>query len=158
MPLTQTHPSELWPALLIFGGLFTLARYLRHPQRHPAHIAFGVASIGLGLFCLLFTLNVAWPIIGRLRWADMAMFWPALPLILSLALLTQFALTAHNPPRNWLALVAGLTALLIGGLAFPITLGFFRAVELLNFWPIPLILLGVAVRVATHRPSEQPHR
>jgi len=143
LTLWTQKEGYIWPVVFIFGGLIGLWFYAN--SRKPEPVFWGVTTLGLGCFFFLFTLELRLPILGRVEWSRMAEFWPGVMLIVSLAFLAQFALSGfrHRP-----GLYGAILALTMAVVAFAFTLGFLSrtfARQLLNLWPLIVILVGAGV-------------
>lgn len=138
--------EELWPGLVILGGLAFLLQYLASGSRDPGHVFVGTATLLLGLFFFLFTLNVELPyefenLKGPIDWSDSAYLWPAYPLIGGIAFVM---LAVFGRDRG--ALGVGLLAIAVGVIAFPFTLGSSEGLEQIEqYWPVLLILIGAGL-------------
>ncbi|MBN1886570.1 MAG: hypothetical protein JW850_01215 [Thermoflexales bacterium] len=139
--------GEIWPALLVLGGLVALGNYVSGHNRDSDQIFSAVLGLLLGAFFFVFTLGLSLPLPGLeegVGWEDMARLWPVFPLIVGLAILAQFVV---GPKRDWGGLTFGLLALVVGVVALPFTLGMWPAdlgLALFKFWPLALIVVGLA--------------
>jgi hypothetical protein len=136
--------STLWPAFLIIFGLASLISYFA--DRNPERVFFGVAGPLLGAFFFAITL-------GPLEWRDLGVYWPVFILIFSLASVAQWIATPAN--RNLLSQAA--VGLLIGLFFLAYNLNLLNRVlaqQILAFWPLILIVLGLIVVVRTFRRNE----
>jgi hypothetical protein len=134
--------GQLWPGFIILGGLISLISFVS--DRKSDQLFFGIAGILTGGFFFLFTL-------GRLSWQeDMGRYWPVFVLIFSVASLAQWI--AAPSQRGYL--VQAALGLFIGlfFLAYNFNL-FNRALtqQILQFWPVLLILAGLIALVRTIR-------
>ena len=126
-----------WPGLLVFFGLAFLLQFFFGGRHDSGLIFVGVAVALVGAFFFAFTL-------GYYRWADMSRYWPVFVLIGSAAFFGQWL----AQPRDRGLLVPAFLALLVGGVALPITL---QAVNpalaelVIKFWPVVLVLLGLGL-------------
>jgi hypothetical protein len=135
--------GRLWPFFIIIGGLVTLGSYVSGADRSPGQIFSAVTALGIGIYFLLFSLELTLPILGHFEWSRMAEFWPGFVLIGALALLAQFAATGF---RRFELFLAGLLVLVVSIVAFAFTLDFLSqtlAQRLIVFWPVILILVGL---------------
>lgn len=134
--------KELWPGFVIFGGLAFLISFVR--DRKPDQMFWGVAGILVGGFFFLFTL-------GQLSWQeDMRRVWPVFLIIFSLASVAQWITI---PSRRDYLIQAAL-GLFIGLFFLAYNLDLFnRALtqQILQFWPVLLILAGLLTLVRTIR-------
>jgi hypothetical protein len=137
--------EELWPGLLVLGGLAFWLQYLFGGLRDPGLVFVGTAALLLGLFFFLFTLNVELPfefenLRGPIDWEDNEFLWPAYPIIGGIAFVLLGILG-----RDGGALGLGLLAIAVGVVAFPFTLNSADGLEEIGrYWPVLLILVGVA--------------
>ncbi len=131
--------DRAWPALPLFFGLAFILQYFLGGRTDTGLVFVGVAATLVGAFFFVFTLDV-------LRWSAMAVYWPVFVLIGSAALFAQWLAR----PRERGLLVPAFLALGVGGVALPITLRLINpalADLVIKFWPVALILLGVALLV-----------
>jgi hypothetical protein len=137
------EPGQIWPVLIVLVGLFFLYQFFFGAEPNPGLVFVGTAITLLGLFLLFFTLHVELPfefdnLSGPIEWGDFVHLWPALLLIVGMALVTMSLLT---PDQDGFG--PGLVALAVGLIAFPFTLGVPGPPEgLVKFWPLSLILMG----------------
>jgi hypothetical protein len=135
--------DRVWPGIMILGGIAFWAQYLLGGTRDPGYTFVGTAALLLGLFFLLFSLNVELPFTfpnleGPIDWEDNAYLWPAYPLIGGVAFVVLGLLA-----RDRGALGVGLVAMAVGAIAFPFTLGRREGLEeIAQLWPVLLILVG----------------
>lgn len=111
----------------------------------------GLLALGLGCYCLLFTLEIRLPVLGRFQWRRLGEFWPGFVVMVGLAFVGQYVLGGFKARE---ALVIGLLIMALGGLAFAFTLGFLSAVlgrQLLNLWPLALVVLGLGLLLRFRR-------
>jgi hypothetical protein len=135
--------GQLWPIFVVVGGLVSLSSYFRQGRRHADALFSGIVALGIGFYFLLFTLELTVPVLGHFEWSRMAEFWPGFVLIAGLAFLAQFVAGGFQPVR---LLVAGGLIVLFAVIAFAFTLQFLSqtlARQLIVFWPIVLILIGL---------------
>ncbi|HLF03446.1 MAG TPA: DUF5668 domain-containing protein [Anaerolineales bacterium] len=133
--------GDLWPALLIIGGVAALIDYSR--DRNADKVFFGVAGPLLGGFFFLFTLD-------RLAWSEMGTWWPVFVLISAVASVAQWIVV---PARRGL-LVQAAIALFVGLFFLAANLNLFsRALtnQILQLWPLALIVLGLVIIARTVR-------
>ena len=129
--------GDLWPIFPLGFGIAMLAQYFVNGRRDEGLIFTGVTGVLVGAFFLAITL-------GPLGWGDLGRLWPIFPLIGGLAFLAQWL---ARPSERGL-LVPALLGLAVGGIALLFTLdllGEGAGRLLANFWPVVLILLGVAL-------------
>lgn len=139
--------AQLWPLFIIWGGASALWHYFSRQTTDSDELFTGFAALGVGAFFLLITLNLRVPVVGRIGWADMSTLWPAFIVIGGLAFLGQFVFGGFKKPE---ILLFGVLALGIGLASFAFTFGFLSAalgMHLLNFWPVLLILVGLALLI-----------
>jgi len=133
--------NQLWPGLIILGGLFSLISFFR--ERKPDQMFWGIAALLVGGFFFVFTL-------GRLNWSDMSRYWPTFLIIFSLA---SFAQWLTLPSRRGYLIQAAL-GLLVGLFFFAYNFNLFNQVltqRVLQFWPVLLILAGLITLVQAIR-------
>jgi len=132
--------DSAWPGLLVFFGLAFLLQFFLGDRRDSGLIFVGVAATLVGAFFFAFTL-------GYYHWTDMSRYWPVFVLIGSAAFFGQWL----AQPRDRGLLVPAFLALVVGGVALPITL---QAVNpalaelIIRFWPVVLVLLGLGLLVS----------
>ena len=129
--------DQLWPILPLSFGLASLVQFFVDGRRSPGLIFTGVASALLGAFFLTITL-------GPLAWGDLDRYWPVFVLIGGVAFLAQWLAR----PGEFGLLVPALLALLVGGGALALTLGYVQpaiSAQILRLWPVLLIVLGVGL-------------
>jgi hypothetical protein len=130
-----------WPAVLVVVGLAFILQFFLGRRAESGLIFTGVAATLLGVFFLAFTL-------GYFRWGDMGRYWPVIVLIGSAAFFGQWLC---RPSERGL-LVPAFLALVVGGIALPITLRVVNPVLaglVIKFWPVALLLVGVALLVSS---------
>ena len=129
--------NAAWPGLLVFFGLAFLLQYFLGGRREGGLVFVGMVAVLLGAFFFAFTL-------GYYRWNDMGRYWPVFVLIGSAAFFGQWLMQ----PRERGLLVPAFLALVVGGVALPITL---QAVNpalaeiVIKFWPLVLVLVGLGL-------------
>lgn len=154
--LTLPNLGQLWPGFIVLGGLSALVTYFVGANKNPEQIFSGLVALGTGLFFFIFTLDLAWPIIGRIRWSDMSLLWPLFPLISGLAFIGQFVLTGFRKPK---LLLPGCVAVGVGVVALPITFGIVGGAwvyRLLDYWPLILILVGLSSLISYFQGRNDP--
>ncbi len=131
--------SQLWPAVLLVFGLAALVQYFAEGRRSEGLVFTGVAAALLGGFFLAITL-------GPLEWADLGRYWPVFILIGGAAFLAQWL---ARPGETGLLVPVGLAA--VAGLgALALTRGLLDpalSAQLLRWWPVLLILLGLGLLI-----------
>jgi hypothetical protein len=140
--------EQIWPAFLVAFGLTMFARTSDTSSLGKESVFVGVGAILTGLFLLLFTL-------GTLEWRELALYWPAIPLIVGVA---YFALYLARGMVDTGLLVPAFIVGGLGALAFPFTLGAVQNPFLSRLvWLLPglAVLLGL---VFMFRPEQRPER
>ncbi len=140
--------SALWPIFPLVGGLAAIFDYVRGGRHDSGKIFVGVAAVGVGVFFFMFTL-------GRLTWSQMGDYWPVFVLIGSAAFFAQWLV---DPSRRGLLVPATIT-LIVGLIFLPETRRFLSPAvrdQLIQFWPLALIVLGLLVLVMNIRRSSTP--
>ena len=135
--------SALWPIFPLVGGLAAIFDYFRGGRHDSGKIFVGVAAVGVGVFFFMFTL-------GRLEWAQMSNYWPVFVLIGSAAFFAQWLV---DPSRRGLLVPASI-ALVVGLIFLPETRRFLSPVvrdQLIQLWPLALIVLGLLILVGNFR-------
>ncbi len=125
-----------WPIIIILGAVLSLFSALSQRPADPGGIWFGIAGLIVGAFFLHIT-------VGEGTWADMSVLWPVFPLAAGLGWLGAWLAQTSEISD----LVAGLVALGVGALGFLYTLGYLDpaiARRLVDWWPLVLILIGLA--------------
>jgi hypothetical protein len=152
--LPRLSIAQLWPGIIVLVGLMFWGGYLLGRQ-HDAGLAFvGTIVTLVGAFFFLFTLHVNIPGYGPVEWSDMGRLWPAFPLIVGVAFVVLW-LAGRLRDVGVLFPAAILLIVGLGGFAF--TLGDIPGWQnLLNWWPVLLIVLGLGVLVQSLRRPRQP--
>jgi hypothetical protein len=132
--------EKMWPAFPAVFGLAFVVQYFLGGRKDSGLVFVGVAAALCGLFFFAFTLN-------RLEWSDLDRWWPVFVLIGGAAFCAQWLV---QPSQSGL-LVPAVMALIVGGVALPLTLG--RAspalvAQVTKLWPLALILLGLGLLVS----------
>ena len=139
----------MWPALVALLSLAFLVQYIFQKRKQGGLVFLGIAGLLIGIFLNLFTLRV-----GGLTWADMALYWPIIPLCLGLAFLILYL--AEGMRQQSLL----IPTYIIGGVglfALPITLKIVQGPvfnQVIQFWPIPVILLALAIVIRPRQPGK----
>ena len=139
----------MWPALVALLSVAFLVQYLFQQRKQGGLIFLGTAGLTIGIFLNLFTLRV-----GGLTWADMARYWPIIPLCLGLAFLILYL--AEGMRQHSLL----IPTYLIGGIglfALPITLRIAQGPlinQVIRFWPILAVLLVLAIVIRPRQPDK----
>lgn len=129
--------DQIWPGLIILGGVWSLVNFTT--DRQPDQLFWAVAAVLVGGFFLLFTLfhRFEWP-------GDLRIYWPVFILIFSVASIAEWLAA---PARRSPLYMAGLS-LLVGLFFLAFNLNLLSPVlgrQILQLWPISLILLGLIV-------------
>ena len=133
--------EALWPIFPTIVGLSLFVGWLVKPNKRDNHGVMIPAVINflVGVFFFGFTFSI-------FQWSDMAVLWPVFPLIVGVAF---FVAWLFSGLQDWGLLIPGAITAGVGivGLGFTV----FGQVELvasmLRYWPVLLIVLGVAVLV-----------
>ena len=138
--------DAMWPIFPLGAGLLFLSGYLFN-RRDPGLLFVGLAAALIGAFFFLFTLRLPLPVAGMqdgVRWSDMDQLWPTFVVIGGMSFVALFL---AEPERPWALFSLGAIAVVVGCIAFLFTLGRLSGDigrQLAQFWPILLILVGVA--------------
>jgi hypothetical protein len=144
----------LWPGIVVVVGLVFWIGYVTSAGRDPGLAFVGTIVTLVGAFFFLFTLNVSVPGLGVIGWGDMARLWPAFPLIVGVAFVV---LWVTNKFRDTGVLVPAAILLIVGLGGFAFTLGEVPALrQIVDWWPVLLIVLGVAFLVQSFARPKQP--
>ena len=137
--------TQMWPGIVVLVGVMFWLGFIFGPE-HDAGLAFVGTIVSLvGLFFFLFTLNVYIPGFGTVEWGDMSKLWPAFPLIVGIAFVV---LWIANRFRDAGVLVPAAILLLVGFGGFAFTLqGMTVFQNLLQWWPVLLIVFGIAILI-----------
>jgi hypothetical protein len=142
----DVNPGDLWPGLLVLGGLAFWLQFLLGGAHDPGLVFVGTAALLLGAFFFLITLNVRVPfenarLGARFDWGDNEYLWPVYPLVGGIAFILLGLLD-----RDWGAFGLGVVAAVVGAVSLPFTLGILEDTEkLAQYWPLLLVLIGVLV-------------
>jgi hypothetical protein len=139
------NAEKLWPGFVLLGGLAFLLQFFMGGDRDPGLIFVGTAATLLGLYFFLFTFNVELPfefenLSGPIDWDDSGALWPAYPLIGGIAFVVM---SLFSRKRDEFGL--GIVAMIVGVVAFFYTLGGEELKDLVQFWPVLVILWGVGL-------------
>jgi len=134
--------DEMWPVFPTVVGLSLFVGWLVGSNKRGNHGVMIPAVINtlVGLFFFGFTF-------GFFEWSEMAVLWPVFPLIVGVAFFVAWVFSGF---KEWgLLIPAGITGVVgVIGLAYTL-LGQIEFVSsLLQFWPVLLIVLGVAILIA----------
>jgi hypothetical protein len=138
--------DAMWPIFPLGAGLLFLGGYLLN-HRDPGLLFVGLAAALIGAFFFLFTLRLPLPVAGMqdgVRWSDMDRLWPAFVVIGGLSFIALFL---AEPGRPWALFSLGALAVIVGCAAFLFTLNWLPSDmgrRLAQFWPVLLILVGLA--------------
>lgn len=135
-PLEWDDLSLWWPVFPMIGGVAFLTLFAFSRERDPGVLVPGLGGLLVGLFFLLFT-------VGPLSWGEMGRLWPAFPLIGGL---TFFGVWLARRRDHGLLAVSGC-AVLVGVVGFLFTFGTHAADWVAEWWPIVLLLTGLAIVV-----------
>ncbi len=149
----QLSITELWPGIVVAVGLMFLLGFI-FGRDHDAGLAFvGTIVTLVGAFFFLFTLHVTVPGFGAVQWGDQGRLWPAYPLIVGVAFVV---LWITNRFRDSGVLVPAVILLIVGLAGFSFTLGELPIRNVINWWPILLIALGLVVLLQSLVRPRQP--
>jgi len=129
--------EQLWPFLIVIVGLFSLITGLVREPRNPD-------SVWLGCVGLLAGALMAYITMGDGEWGDMTWLWPAFPLIAGIGWLVAWLVDLHRVAHLFLA----LGAMAVGIVGFLYTYGRLSsglALDVISFWPVLLIFVGVGL-------------
>lgn len=126
---------NFWPLIMILAGLTFLLGWALEADRQPGLVFVGTAVLLIGVFLGAF----AWEI---LSWHDMSLWWPGFPLIGGLAFL---AFWAAGGARESGLLIPGLGGVVTGLIAFAATWNLLEWSLISRWWPLILILIGLAI-------------
>ena len=126
--------DKIWPLFPLLGGLAFFGGYVASGFQEEGFVFVGTAATLVGLFFFGFTFGI-W------EWGEMEQLWPVFPLIGGVAFFALFL--AQRRSRDVGAVGVGCAALIVGiaGLAF--TYGYIGA-DIVKFWPLLLVLVGLA--------------
>jgi hypothetical protein len=142
--------QELWPVLVIVGGVAMLVQAIFRLERLNGLIFLGIITLLVGVVCLVFSLEV-----GNLAWRDMARWWPVFLIILAIGFMSVFV---ADDLRNRALLIPIYVTGGLGFLILPFTLGMTRTVafaQTLQLWPM-LVVLIVLLFLFRTTPADAP--
>lgn len=125
--------DAFWPIFPVLVGLSFLVGYVR--SREAGLLIPGVSSLLIGLFFFAFSLHMV-------SWSAMGVLWPIFPLIGGVAFAATFVATGA---QEWGLLVPAGAGLAVGFFGLVLGFGGSGLLTLINFWPVLLILAGLAV-------------
>lgn len=141
--LPRVSIGQLWPAFPALLGIALWLQFFLGRPRDPGLVFGGTIFLLTGLFFFLFTLNLTLPLLGRITWGDMARLWPAFPSIVGIAFALQWIVGGLRQPG---LLAPAMILLLVGLGGFAFTLAGFPMFQVVfDYWPVLLIVLGVAI-------------
>lgn len=129
---------HIWPLFPVAAGVLMLRS--SRASENPYQLAGGLVAVILGAFLLLFS-------VGILDWAVMETLWPVIPVVAGGSLLAG-RLAGRTAGRERGSIVLEIGMIVFGALAFFFTTEAVSprvAAPFVRFWPVVLILAGVAV-------------
>src|SRR5512139_2194684 len=137
--------DQMWPGIVVLVGVMFWLGFIFGKDHDPG-LAFVATIVTLcGLFFFLFTFNVNLMGMGRVDWSDMALLWPAFPLIVGIAFVVMWL---AGRCRDWGLLVPASVLLLVGVGGFAFTLGNVPVFQnILQWWPLLLIFFGIIILI-----------
>lgn len=132
-----TGLDQLWPAILVIIGIYSLYSAFDREPRDLDSISFGITAILAGGLFFYIT-------IGPATWSDLRWLWPAFPAIAGIGWLASWFFDLSQVSD----LVAALLGLAVGGIGFLYTYGVLSPQQgryILNYWPVALIAIGLAL-------------
>ena len=141
--------DRLWPLIPALVGLVFVVQYAVTTSRPVGLLFVGMIALLAGTFLCTFTTGL-----GGLTWRSMAQYWPVFPLVIGVAFM---ALYLAGDMREGALLPPAYIFGGIGILALPFTLGVMRgevARQVLQFWPLLVLLIGLAVFFGRHSPGD----
>lgn len=139
----------IWPALVALLGLMLLVQVVFQKRKQGGLVFLGVTCLLIGGFLSLFSLRV-----GGLSWADLARYWPVIPLSLACALMMLYLAEGM---RQQALLVPTYIIGGIGLVALPFTLGVLQGTvmdQVVQLWPLLVILIILALFVRPRPPHK----
>jgi hypothetical protein len=129
--------ERIWPIFILAGGVASLVGYAVSGFRESGLVFVGVGASLIGLFFFGFSL-------GTWAWSEMAWLWPVFPIIGGIAFV---ALYFAERGRDAGVLGVECAAFVLGAAGLAVYLGFVGR-EVVRFWPVLLVVLGLASLVA----------
>ena len=127
--------GALWPLLLAGAAISSLVQSLNQDPRDSGGVWFGVTALLAAAVFLYIT-------IGPGEWSDMVTLWPAFPAAAAVGWLAAWIARREEISSLVMALVAGAVAVL--GYAYVSgSLGADLGRQILNLWPVILVVLGL---------------
>lgn len=136
--------EHIWPAILIVSGVVMLRVF---QDRLNFGVVFAATwAILLGAFLTLFSLGV-------IDWGRMGTLWPAIPLVIGIALFAGGKVMASTG-----GIVVGALVILMSATSFLYQYGIIServAAPFIRFWPLVLVLAGFVLMKRSARLLEQ---
>ena len=127
--------GTLWPLLLAGAGISSLVQSLNQNPRDSGGVWFGVTALLSAAVFLYVTL-------GSGEWPDMVTLWPVFPAAAGMGWLAAWIVRKDEIASLVMALVAG-TAAVLGYAYVTGRLGADVGRQILNLWPVILVVLGL---------------
>jgi hypothetical protein len=144
--LEWSDVGSFWPFFPMLGGLFLIvpALAVRNSSARGSMVFAGSVPFLVGLFFLSITR-------GFFTWGDHETLWPVHPLIVGVSFLLGYAASGF---KHVYFLAPGLIITTVALVFFAITLT--ASYDVLGtFWPLFLILAGLALLIPTARRAER---
>jgi hypothetical protein len=154
LDLIPSYSTRARPGIVVLVGILFWLGFIFGKDHDPGLAFVGTIVTLVGLFFFLFTFNVDLLGLGRVDWGDMALLWPAFPLIVGIAFVVLWAAGRF---RDWGVLIPAGILLLVGFGGFAFTLGNVPIFQnILQWWPLLLILFGLIIVIqAVTRPRSK---
>ncbi len=137
--------DQLWPGLIVLGGLLMLAGYAFSDRRGSGSVFAGVLLTLTGIFFFFFTLHLrvpAPPLQDGVDWPDMGRLWPIFVLNAGVAFLAQWLAQPDNRGARNVSLLALLVGLIALAVNFSINdESLIR--RIVQWWPLLLVAAGL---------------
>lgn len=133
--------GQIWPVFLLVFGLSLFLQFFQ--GRDKGVLVPAALFVGSGIFFFFFTLP------NGLGWGDMIKWWPIFPLLMGIG----FFLGYLADLRDTSFLIPAIIFSLFGGLSLAGNLERFRIY--LKFWPLLLILVGLATVLSNMIPNKK---